>query len=161
MHEPKLLFLDEPTSGVDVLARKQFWQLINDFARHGTAILVTTHYMNEAEQCNRMCFMVAGRKVAEGSASAMKAAQPGQLFELRVEQLQASYDHLRQHLEPWRVSIFGNRLHIVLDDPQQELPQVKALLEQAHLPLGDTQSIAFSLEDAFIGEVQRAGGAPP
>jgi ABC-2 type transport system ATP-binding protein len=161
MHEPKLLFLDEPTSGVDVLARKQFWQLINDFARNGTAILVTTHYMNEAEQCNRMCFMVAGRKVAEGSASAIKAAQPGQLFELRVGQLQASYDHLRQHLEPWRVSIFGDRLHVVLDDPQQELPQVQSLLEQAHLPLSDTQPIAFSLEDAFIGEVQRAGGAPP
>lgn len=161
MHEPKLLFLDEPTSGVDVLARKQFWQLINDFARNGTAILVTTHYMNEAEQCNRMCFMVAGRKVAEGSASAIKAAQPGQLFELCVEQLQASYNHLRQHLEPWRVSIFGDRLHVVLDDPQQELPQVQSLLEQANLPLSETQPIAFSLEDAFIGEVQRAGGAPP
>jgi ABC-2 type transport system ATP-binding protein len=161
MHEPEILFLDEPTSGVDVLARKQFWQLINDFARNGTAILVTTHYMNEAEQCNRMCFMVAGRKVAEGSAIAIKAAQPGQLFELRVEQLQASYDRLRQHLEPWRVSIFGDRLHVVLDAPQQELPQVESWLSQAQLPLIETEPIAFSLEDAFIGEVQRAGGAPP
>ncbi|WP_293156309.1 MULTISPECIES: ATP-binding cassette domain-containing protein [unclassified Microcoleus] len=161
MHEPEILFLDEPTSGVDVLARKQFWQLINDFARNGTAILVTTHYMNEAEQCNRMCFMVAGRKVAEGSASEIKSAQPGQLFELRVGKLQESYDRLREHLEPWRVSIFGDRLHIVLDDPQQELPQVEALLKQANLPLIETEPIAFSLEDAFIGEVQRAGGAPP
>lgn len=161
MHEPEILFLDEPTSGVDVLARKQFWQLINDFARNGTAILVTTHYMNEAEQCNRMCFMVAGRKVAEGSASEIKAAQPGQLFQLRVGQLQESYDRLRQHLEPWRVSIFGDHLHIVLDNPNQELPQVESLLKQANLPLIETQSIAFSLEDAFIGEVQRAGGAPP
>jgi ABC-2 type transport system ATP-binding protein len=161
MHEPEILFLDEPTSGVDVLARKQFWQLINDFARNGTAILVTTHYMNEAEQCNRMCFMVAGRKVAEGSAIAIKAAQPGQLFELQVEQLQASYDRLREHLEPWRVSIFGDRLHVVLDDPQQELSQVKSWLSQGQLPLIATEPIAFSLEDAFIGEVQRAGGAPP
>lgn len=161
MHEPEILFLDEPTSGVDVLARQQFWQLINDFARNGTAILVTTHYMNEAEQCNRICFMVAGRKVAEGSASQIKAAQPGQLFELRVGQLQASYDRLRQHLEPWRVSIFGDRLHIVLDHPHQELPQVESWLQQANLPLLDTQPIPFSLEDAFIGEVQRAGGAPP
>jgi ABC-2 type transport system ATP-binding protein len=161
MHEPEILFLDEPTSGVDVLARQQFWQLINDFARHGTAILVTTHYMNEAEQCNRMCFMVAGRKVAEGSASEIKARQPGQLFELRVEQLQASYDRLRQHLESWRVSIFGDRLHVVLDNPQQELAQMKSLLQSENLPLLDTQPIAFSLEDAFIGEVQRAGGAPP
>lgn len=161
--------LDEPTSGVDVLARQQFWQLINSFARNGTAILVTTHYMNEAEQCNRMCFMVAGGKVAEGSASEIKSAQPGQLFEWRVQQLQASYNRLRQQLEPWRVSIFGDRLHVVLEHPDQELPQVHRLLaevhplstEQAGVPQFDPQPIPFSLEDAFIGEVQRAGGAPP
>ncbi|MBR8835052.1 MAG: ABC transporter ATP-binding protein [Stigonema ocellatum SAG 48.90 = DSM 106950] len=160
MHEPEILFLDEPTSGVDVLARQQFWQLINDFARHGTAILVTTHYMNEAEQCSRMCFMVAGRKVAEGSASEIKAAQPGQLFELRIAQLQGSYDRLRQFLEPWRVSIFGDRLHVVLDHPNEELPQVRSYLQSANLSVSDIQPIPFSLEDAFIGEVQRAGGAP-
>ena len=161
IHEPEILFLDEPTSGVDVLARQQFWQLINDFARHGTAILVTTHYMNEAEQCSRMCFMVAGRKVAEGSASEIKAAQPGQLFELKIGELQGSYDRLRQFLEPWRVSIFGDRLHVVLDHPTAELPQVRSYLQSANLSLTDIQPIPFSLEDAFIGEVQRAGGAPP
>ncbi|MEA5550343.1 ATP-binding cassette domain-containing protein [Anabaena cylindrica UHCC 0172] len=161
IHEPEILFLDEPTSGVDVLARQQFWQLINDFARHGTAILVTTHYMNEAEQCSRMCFMVAGRKVAEGSASEIKAAQPGQLFELKIGELQGSYDRLRQFLEPWRVSIFGDRLHVVLDHPKEELPQVRSYLQSANLSLTDIQPIPFSLEDAFIGEVQRAGGAPP
>lgn len=161
MHEPQILFLDEPTSGADVLARQQFWQLINDFAHNGTAILVTTHYMSEAEQCNRMCFMVAGRKVTEGSASQIKAAQPGQLFELQVEQLQSSYDRLRQELEPWRVSIFGDRLHLVLDHPDRELPQVKSQLQSANLSFSNVQSIPFSLEDAFIGEVHRAGGAPP
>ncbi len=161
IHEPEILFLDEPTSGVDVLARQQFWQLINDFARHGTAILVTTHYMNEAEQCSRMCFMVAGQKVAEGSASEIKAAQPGQLFELKIGELQGSYDRLRQFLEPWRVSIFGDRLHVVLDHPQEELPQVRSYLQSANLSLTDIQPMPFSLEDAFIGEVQRAGGAPP
>lgn len=161
MHEPEILFLDEPTSGVDVLARKQFWQLINDFARNGTAILVTTHYMNEAEQCHRMCFMVAGQKVAEGSASEMKAAQPGKLFELTVDQLQRSYDVLRSHWEPWRISIFGDRLHIVLDRPDRELSVVGDILGKADLNLYQTQPIPFSLEDAFIGEVQRAGGAPP
>jgi ABC-2 type transport system ATP-binding protein len=158
IHEPEILFLDEPTSGVDVLARQQFWQLINDFARHGTAILVTTHYMNEAEQCSRMCFMVAGRKVAEGSASEIKAAQPGQLFELKIGELQGSYDRLRQFLEPWRVSIFGNRLHVVLDHPNEELLSVRSYLQSANLSVTDIQPMPFSLEDAFIGEVQRASG---
>ncbi len=161
MHEPEILFLDEPTSGADVLARQQFWQLINEFARNGTAILVTTHYMNEAEQCNRMCFMVAGRKVAEGSASEIKSAQPGQLFELQVSSLQTSYNELRQWLDPWRVSIFGDRLHLVLDHPETELAQVESYLQNKNLPLLAVQSTPFSLEDAFIGEVQRAGGAPP
>jgi len=159
MHEPEILFLDEPTSGADVLARQQFWQLINDFARNGTAILVTTHYMTEAEQCNRMCFMVAGRKVTEGSASEIKAMQPGQLFELQVEGLQHSYDLLRSHLEPWRISIFGDRLHVVLDHPDLELPQIQSWLQTASP--SKIQPIPFSLEDAFIGEVERAGGAPP
>ena len=159
MHEPEILFLDEPTSGTDVLARQQFWQLINDFARNGTAILVTTHYMTEAEQCNRMCFMVAGRKVTEGSASEIKAMQPGQLFELQVDGLQHSYDLLRSHLEPWRISIFGDRLHVVLDHPDLELPQIQSWLQTASP--SKIQPIPFSLEDAFIGEVERAGGAPP
>ena len=103
--------------------------------------------------------MVAGRKVTEGSAIAIKAAQPGQLLELRVGQLQESYDLLRKQLEPWRVSIFGDRLHVVLDHPGQELPELRARLKQANLSLLEIQPIAFSLEDAFIGEVQRAGGA--
>ncbi|TYQ23954.1 ATP-binding cassette domain-containing protein [Pseudanabaena sp. UWO310] len=161
MHEPEILFLDEPTSGVDVLARKQFWQLINDFARNGTAILVTTHYMNEAEQCNRMCFMVSGQKVAEGSASEIKAAQVGQLFEIAVTQVQDSYELLRTQFEPWRISIFGDRLHVVLDEPDREILQLRSLMQSANLEIHDMQIIPFSLEDAFIGEVQRAGGASP
>lgn len=103
--------------------------------------------------------MVAGRKVTEGSASEIKAMQPGQLFEVQVEALQTSYDLLRSHLEPWRISIFGDRLHVVLDHPDVELPQIQTWL-QTDSP-SKIQPIPFSLEDAFIGEVQRAGGAPP
>ena len=77
MHEPSVLFLDEPTSGVDPLARRAFWALINRLADAGTAILVTTHYLEEAEQCNRLGLMVAGELVAEGTPSGVKAAQGG------------------------------------------------------------------------------------
>ena len=104
MHEPEILFLDEPTSGVDPLARRQFWRLIRDFASHGTAILVTTHYLEEAENCNRMGFMVAGEVVAQGSPSQIKAEQPGQLIELISDRTQAASDLLKKQLEPWRVS---------------------------------------------------------
>jgi ABC-2 type transport system ATP-binding protein len=155
MHEPEILFLDEPTSGVDPLARRQFWRLINDLARQGTAVLVTTHYLEEAEQCNRMGFMVAGAVVIQGSPSEIKAAQPGQLIELRVDRNQQASNLLKTHLESWRVSIFGDRLHIVLDHPEAELPAVQQLLETAQIQIQSIRPVPFSLEDAFISVVQR------
>lgn len=158
MHEPDILFLDEPTSGVDPLARRQFWKLINDFARNGTAILVTTHYLEEAEQCNRMSFMVAGETVAEGSASSIKASQPGQLIEILVNQNQVASKILKQNFEPWRISIFADSLHVVLDHPEQEINQLTQLLEANQITINSLRPIAFSLEDAFIGIVQRSQG---
>lgn len=157
MHEPEILFLDEPTSGVDPLARRQFWRLINDFARQGTAVLVTTHYLEEAEQCNRMSFLVAGETVIEGSPSQIKAAQPGKLIEITPDRNQAASDLLKQTLEPWRVSIFADRLHVVVDDPDREVPQLRHILESHHIKIYSLRSIPYSLEDAFIGTVQRAG----
>jgi len=156
MHEPEILFLDEPTSGVDPLARRQFWRLINDFARQGTAILVTTHYLEEAEQCHRLGFMVAGEVVAQGSPTEIKAAQPGQLMELVTNQPQVVSNLLKQHLTPWRISIFGDRLHLVLDTPDRDITQIQALLKAAKIPINSCRPIPFSLEDAFISIVQRA-----
>ena len=156
MHEPDILFLDEPTSGVDPLARRQFWRLIRDFARRGTAILVTTHYLEEAENCNNMAFMVAGQVVAQGSPNEIKTSQPGQLVELITDQTQTTSDLLKQRLDDWRVAIFGDRLHLVVDDPEQELPLIKQWLQAAQIQVQSVQPIPFSLEDAFIGIVQRA-----
>ena len=155
MHEPEILFLDEPTSGVDPLARRQFWRLINDFARQGTAVLVTTHYLEEAEQCNRMGFMVAGEVVMQGSPSEIKAAQPGQLIELRVDRNQQASDLLKEHLDGWRVAIFGDRLHVVLDHPDIDIPTVQTILANANIHLRSFRPVPFSLEDAFISVVQR------
>jgi ABC-2 type transport system ATP-binding protein len=157
MHEPEILFLDEPTSGVDPLARRQFWRLINDLAQQGTAVLVTTHYLEEAEQCNRMGFMVAGEMVLQGSPSEIKAAQTGQLIELRVNRNQQASDVLKASLEGWRVSIFGDRLHVVLDHPNTDIPMIQTILTEAQIHLQSLRPIPFSLEDAFINVVQRTG----
>lgn len=155
MHEPEILFLDEPTSGVDPLARRQFWRLIEDFARNGTAILVTTHYLEEAEHCNRMGFLVAGEVVTQGSPSQIKAEQPGQLLEVVTDNTQVASNLLKTQLEPWRVSIFGEKLHVVLDRPE-EISQLCSSLKEARLQIHSLRPIPFSLEDAFIGIVQRA-----
>jgi ABC-2 type transport system ATP-binding protein len=156
MHEPEILFLDEPTSGVDPLARRQFWRFINEFARAGTAILVTTHYLEEAEQCNRMGFMVAGKMAIQGSPAEIKAAQPGKLWEIVTDRLQESSDLLKCHLETWRVSIFGDRLHLVLDHPESEVENIHSTLQSSGIEIKSLRPISFSLEDAFIGMVQRA-----
>jgi ABC-2 type transport system ATP-binding protein len=123
------------------------------------AILVTTHYLQEAEQCHRLCFLVAGENVIEGSPGQIKAAQPGQLLELQLEAplLQRATSLLRQHFEPWRVSRFGDRLHLVVDGPDPAA--VGELLERAGLAVHSLRPIPFSLEDAFISTVERARAA--
>ncbi|MGK7908966.1 MAG: ATP-binding cassette domain-containing protein [Synechococcus sp.] len=155
MHEPDILFLDEPTSGVDPLARRQFWRSIEDFARQGTAVLVTTHYLEEAEHCQRIGLMVAGAIVAAGSPSEIKGSQPGQMLEVVVDRPLKASTVLKSWMAPWQVSIFGDRLHLVLDNPERDLPPLQAALRSAQLDLHSVRSIPFSLEDAFIGIVQR------
>src|SRR5499425_3076222 len=116
MHEPPVVFLDEPTSGVDPLARRAFWKMINRLADAGAAILVTTHYLEESEQCNRLGLMVAGEIVAEGSPGALKAEQTGSLLEFTVDRSQRAADLLKMSAEHWRVALFGDRLHVITDE---------------------------------------------
>ncbi|WP_218083130.1 ATP-binding cassette domain-containing protein [Anthocerotibacter panamensis] len=164
MHEPDVLFLDEPTSGVDPLARRQFWRLIEEFARQGTAILVTTHYLEEAEHCNRLGFMVRGEVITQGTPSQIKSDQPGQIIEVVPDgtfPLVEVQNRLMAQLglASWRVSIFGDRLHVVMDGSDgQNL--IQSALAAAVIPVHNLRLIPFSLEDAFIGIVQRAGGEP-
>lgn len=159
MHDPQVIFLDEPTAGVDPLARRQIWRSIRDFAKRGAAILVTTHYLDEAEYCNRLCFVSASRMVTEGTPTAIKSQHSGELFELVCDhagQTQKAFAALATELEPWRISIFGKALHVLLDDSQADLPKVRALLSSSGLATVELRAIKFSLEDAFIAKVQTA-----
>jgi ABC-2 type transport system ATP-binding protein len=158
MHQPEILFLDEPTSGVDPLARRELWTLIRQFARNGTAILVTTHFLEEAEHCQRLAFMVAGEIVAQGSPSEIKQSQPGKLLEIHVDDRQRAAKVIRGELEAWRVAIFADKIHLNLDDPDKQWPQIHQKLTDNHVNVEQARPIRFSLEDAFIGIVQRASG---
>jgi ABC-2 type transport system ATP-binding protein len=158
MHEPSVLFLDEPTSGVDPLARRAFWRMINGLADAGTAILVTTHYLEESEQCNRLGFMAAGQLVAEGSPGEIKSRQTGHLMEFTVDQPQRAADLLKTDRERWRVSLFGTRLHVITDDADLEMAKrgITRQLEQQGVHVIDAREAAFSLEDVFIAVVEQA-----
>jgi ABC-2 type transport system ATP-binding protein len=157
MHEPRVLFLDEPTSGVDPLARRSFWKMINRLADAGTAILVTTHYLEEAEQCNRLGLMVAGELVAEGSPTSIKAAQEGQLMEFVTDQPQRALDLLKDAAERWRISLFGDRLHVILNQDQAEGERIyREKLSAAGIKVLSAKPGRFSLEDVFISVVEKA-----
>jgi ABC-2 type transport system ATP-binding protein len=157
MHEPSILFLDEPTSGVDPLARRAFWTVINRLADLGTAILVTTHYLEEAEQCNRIGFMVAGEVVAEGTPGEIKGRQEGTLLELSVDKPQLASDVLKQDLDRWRISLFGDRLHVISDDtPIRGIERTTSRLARHGIRVLSAREVPFSLEDVFIGVVEKA-----
>ena len=157
MHEPDILFLDEPTSGVDPLARRAFWTMINRLADSGSAILVTTHYLEEAEQCNRLGMMVAGELVAEGTPSGIKSQQSGHLIQFIVDQPQRAVDLLKTGTDSWRISLFGERLHLITEDaPDRAIQQATRQLEQNGLHVLSAREDRFSLEDVFIAIVEKA-----
>jgi len=157
MHEPGIVFLDEPTSGVDPLARRAFWMMINRLADAGTAVLVTTHYLEEAEQCNRLGFMVAGELLVEGTPSEIKAQQHGHLLEFRVDQPQRAADLLKSETQHWRVALFGNRLHIITDgEVDAGIRENTQRLAAGGVQVLEAREGRFSLEDVFISVVEQA-----
>jgi ABC-2 type transport system ATP-binding protein len=142
---------------VDPLARRAFWSMINRLADQGTAILVTTHYLEEAEQCNRLGLMVAGEFVAEGTPSGVKARQTGHLLEIVVDRPQKAADLLKNTSERWRVSLFGDRLHIITDDPAEKaIAATTTQLQTAGVRVLEAREGRFSLEDVFISVVEKA-----
>ena len=157
MHEPSVLFLDEPTSGVDPLARREFWKMINRLADRGVAVLVTTHYLEEAEQCNRLGLMVAGELVAQGTPTEIKAAQRGHLIELNTSAPQQAANLLKAEMEAWRVSLFGDRLHVIVDEETlAAIQNLQTKLRRAGIDVRDAYEERISLEDVFIAVVEQA-----
>jgi ABC-2 type transport system ATP-binding protein len=153
MHEPEAIFLDEPTSGVDPLARRAMWRMINEFADRGAGIVVVTHYLEEAEQCNNLGFMVAGEIIAQGSPSQVKADMKGSLYEIEVNQPNRALGALKQKFGASRVSLFGDRLHLVVENDDQK-QQAAATLQEAGVSVTSQKPVAFSLEDVFISLIE-------
>jgi ABC-2 type transport system ATP-binding protein len=153
MHDPDAIFLDEPTSGVDPLARRAMWRMINEFADRGAGILVVTHYLEEAEQCNNIGFMVAGEIIAQGSPSEVKAGMKGTMFEILTDKPDLSLRTLKQKFGASRVSLFGDKLHLVAETDDQK-KEAAAELESAGVKVLSWSPTQFSLEDVFISLIE-------
>jgi ABC-2 type transport system ATP-binding protein len=118
--------------------------------------LITTHYLEEAEQCNRLGFMVGGELVAEGTPSGVKAEQGGRVLEIATSAPERALGLLKAEMEHWRVALFGDRLHVIVDsDPERETRRLAARLQQSGIRVLDTRDQDYSLEDVFLAIVEK------
>ncbi|MEZ5363733.1 MAG: ATP-binding cassette domain-containing protein, partial [Bryobacterales bacterium] len=150
MHEPELVLLDEPTSGVDPLARRAMWQMIDDIASHGAAVLVVTHYLEEAEQCNRLGFMVDGAMVAQGSPTQIKRSMHGGVVEVETADPVRSMHLLREPFGEANVSLFGDRLHVFAADVQAAQARIRSTLTDGGVAISAIDISDLGLEDVFL-----------
>lgn len=157
IHEPKIVFLDEPTSGVDPVSRRNFWDLINDLSDAGTTVLVTTHYLDEAEFCNDIILINAGRLVAQGNAKALKTNYiKNPILEIESDRVVDSLEILEKEKWVGETSIFGNYIHVILNDNTITEKNITQLLyEQNGIKVKRIERIIPTLEDVFIHLIEK------
>jgi ABC-2 type transport system ATP-binding protein len=156
LHEPPIVFLDEPTGGVDPLSRRQFWRLIDDLSRAGVAVLVTTHYLDEAEHCHRIAIIQAGRLAAHGTVKELKsifAERP--ILEVRAAEPVAAMRALDGMPEVEKTSIFGTAVHAVLRSNDITPEAISTRLSEAGIPPVSCTFVEPSLEDVFLDVAER------
>ena len=151
LHEPPVLFLDEPTSGVDPVSRRSFWDLINGLAGQGVTVFVTTHYMEEAEYCHRLALMGRGKIIAMGTPAELKNNwMKESVIEVECGDLMRAADLMEDDPLFTETAIFGNRLHIVSPAPEEAIQRVNELLSGADISIGRVRVVTASLEDVFV-----------
>jgi ABC-2 type transport system ATP-binding protein len=157
LHSPRVLFLDEPTGGVDPLSRRRFWEVIDTMAAEGVTLVVTTHYLDEAERCDRIALLHQGRLVALGTVAELKQVFSGRaMLEVAAPRFLEAIERLEK--QPWilEASLFGDRLHVVVENPEKGRRQILALLEQDGNTPASAEPVVPSLEDVFIHSIERA-----
>jgi ABC-2 type transport system ATP-binding protein len=151
LHEPPVLFLDEPTSGVDPPSRRGFWDLIHNLSGQGVTVFVTTHYMEEAEYCNRLALMSKGRIIALGTPTELKKNwMKEKVLQIKVSDLMRALELLQDEPEFKEIAVFGNTLHAVVDDIASAIEKARTIIEADGLSLDGFEPITPSLEDVFV-----------
>jgi ABC-2 type transport system ATP-binding protein len=158
LHEPSIVFLDEPTGGVDPLSRRRFWDLIGDLSERGTTVLVTTHYLDEAEHCHRIAIIQAGRMAALGTAAELKRVfDTRPIVEIRADKPVDAMSILDRHDGIETTSLFGTAVHAVLKPGGLTSQAVESLLRSERIAVQSVSVVSPSLEDVFLDVVERVG----
>jgi ABC-2 type transport system ATP-binding protein len=155
LHEPPILFLDEPTSGVDPLSRRMFWDLIAELANQGTTIFVTTHYMDEAEYCDELALIYRGKLIAQGEPHALKTeTMPEDILEIRIDRPFDALEVLQATDLVRDVALFGDTLHAVVEHAHAAVRPVGDYLAKQGFQVDSVAAIEPSLEDAFVALIE-------
>jgi len=155
LHEPPILFLDEPTSGVDPLSRRQFWDLIYDMAGRGVTVFVTTHYMDEAEYCGRIGLIYRGELIACGTPRQLKTEfMREEVMEVVCDRPQDAMAEIEGLEGVKEVALFGRGLHVVVSDAQRTVERIRQALVQRGHDVRRAEKITPSLEDVFVSLIE-------
>jgi ABC-2 type transport system ATP-binding protein len=154
LHEPPIVFLDEPTSGVDPISRRRFWELIYELSAQGITVFVTTHYMDEAEYCDRLALIYRGELIASGSPTSLKTEVMRQaVLEVMTDRPQDAMSEVEAVHGVVEVALFGAGLHAVVEDPALANP-IRQRLEEQHYEVERVEQIVPSLEDVFVSLIE-------
>jgi len=155
IHKPRIIFLDEPTSGVDPITRANFWSIIKAMAKEGITVFVTTHYMDEAENCGRMCLIYKGTIIAMGTPLEMKTKfMKSDILEINVPRSEEWTEKLAAIKGVKDAALFGAGLHAVVDNAKEAIPAVEALFRSAGASGYSVRQIQASLEDVFVSLIE-------
>jgi len=159
VHTPRILFLDEPTSGVDPISRRDLWRIIYQLIREGVTVFAATSYMDEAERCNRVGLINSGRLLVCGTPDDVKARMRGTILQVVTTNSRGAVAALKQRLRAESVGLFGDRIHIVTQEPDATAAQVESILAGSGIRITDRRRVEPTLEDVFISIVGSQGNA--
>lgn len=158
LHRPQVVFLDEPTGGVDPIARRRFWERIDELSREGVTVFVTTHYLDEAEHCHRLALMHAGKLLALGTVEELKKIFAGRaVLEVGCPRPVEALEQLGKESWVLESSIFGTRLHVVVQSAEEGRRRILELLEAAGNVPAEVEPVVPSLEDVFLHTIETLG----
>ena len=149
IHKPEIIFLDEPTTGVDPVSRRDFWKILSNLLKEGITIFMTTPYLDEAERCNRVALMNKGKIIAFDTPQNIKQSIDQEVAEIVCQPIRTAYQLLRNFPE-YDVQIFGDRINIVLNNFENDFAKIKSVLESGNVKITDYRKVTPSLENVFI-----------
>ncbi|MCB9134526.1 MAG: ABC transporter ATP-binding protein [Anaerolineales bacterium] len=156
IHEPEILLLDEPTTGVDPVSRREFWNILTDLHLQGTTIIVSTPYMDEADRCSRVGLMYAGKFIVCDTPQNIRAQMEGELIEIRPDDWQAAHKVIETLPGVLEVQTYGELIHVLVDSAAQRLPELSAALAASRITVRGIRPAPARMEQAFISLIRQA-----